>query len=85
MQPVHPNDHVNRGQSSNDGFPVVMHVATAESIVHRLTPEVTALRNTLAEKAGAYENVVMIGRTHLAGRGAGDARAGDWRLGRADR
>ena len=64
-QPVHPNDHVNRGQSSNDGFPVVMHVAAAESIVHRLTPEVTALRNTLAEKAAAYESVVMIGRTHL--------------------
>ncbi len=64
-QPVHPNDHVNRGQSSNDGFPVVMHVATAESIVHRLVPEVTALRNTLAEKATAYADVVMIGRTHL--------------------
>ena len=49
--PVHPNDHVNKGQSSNDGFPVVMHVATVESIVHRLIPEVTALRNTLAEKS----------------------------------
>ncbi len=63
--PVHPNDHVNRGQSSNDGFPVVMHVATAETIVHRLVPEVTALRNTLAAKAEAYAGVVMIGRTPL--------------------
>jgi len=64
-EPVHPNDHVNRGQSSNDGFPVVMHVATVDGIVNRLIPEVTPLRNTLAEKAKAYESVVMIGRTHL--------------------
>jgi fumarate hydratase class II len=63
--PVHPNDHVNKGQSSNDGFPVVMHVAAAEAIVHRLIPEVTALRTTLAEKSTAYGGVVMIGRTHL--------------------
>ena len=63
--PVHPNDHVNKGQSSNDGFPVVMHVATVEAIVHRVIPEVTALRNTLADKSGAYAGVVMIGRTHL--------------------
>ena len=64
-EPVHPNDHVNKGQSSNDGFPVVMHVATVEAIVHRLMPPVAALRNTLAEKATTYANVVMIGRTHL--------------------
>jgi fumarate hydratase class II len=63
--PVHPNDHVNKGQSSNDGFPVVMHVAAAEGIVHRLIPAVTALRNTLDAKAKAYADVVMIGRTHL--------------------
>jgi fumarate hydratase class II len=63
--PVHPNDHVNKGQSSNDGFPVVMHVATVEGIVHRLLPPVAALRHTLAEKATASANVVMIGRTHL--------------------
>jgi fumarate hydratase class II len=63
--PVHPNDHVNKGQSSNDGFPVVMHVAAAEGIVHRLIPAVTSLRNTLDEKAKASANVVMIGRTHL--------------------
>jgi len=63
--PVHPNDHVNRGQSSNDGFPVVMHVATTEQIVHRLVPAVTALRTTLGEKATAFDHIVMVGRTHL--------------------
>jgi fumarate hydratase class II len=63
--PVHPNDHVNKGQSSNDGFPVVMHLAAAEGIVHRLIPAVTALRDTLEAKAKAYAGVVMIGRTHL--------------------
>ena len=64
-EPVHPNDHVNKGQSSNDGFPVVMHVVAVEGIVHRLIPAVTALRDTLAGKAAAYAEVVMIGRTHL--------------------
>jgi fumarate hydratase class II len=64
-EPVHPNDHVNKGQSSNDGFPVVMHVAAVEAIVHRLLPQVTALRDTLAAKAAAHATVVMIGRTHL--------------------
>jgi len=63
--PVHPNDHVNKGQSSNDGFPVVMHVASVDAIVHRLLPAVMGLRDTLAAKAAAYEAVVMIGRTHL--------------------
>jgi fumarate hydratase class II len=63
--PVHPNDHVNKGQSSNDAFPVVMHVVAAEGIVHRLVPAVTALRNTLDAKAKAFADVVMIGRTHL--------------------
>jgi fumarate hydratase class II len=64
-EPVHPNDHVNKGQSSNDGFPVVMHVATVEAIVHRMLPSAWALRDTLAEKAKTYADVVMIGRTHL--------------------
>src|SRR5688572_22583492 len=63
--PVHPNDHVNKGQSSNDGFPVVMHIAVAEAVVQRLVPEVTALRNTLADKSKSYADIVMIGRTHL--------------------
>jgi fumarate hydratase class II len=64
-EPVHPNDHVNKGQSSNDGFPVVMHVVAVDGIVHRLIPAVTALRDTLHAKAGANADVVMIGRTHL--------------------
>ena len=64
-QPVHPNDHVNRGQSSNDGFPVVMHVATVEAITQRLVPAVSALRGTLATKAHEFDPIVMIGRTHL--------------------
>ena len=64
-EPIHPNDHVNKGQSSNDGFPVVMHIVAVEGIVQRLIPPVTALRNTLAEKAARYADVVMIGRTHL--------------------
>jgi len=63
--PVHPNDHVNRGQSSNDGFPVVMHLATTEQIVHRLVPAVTTLRDTLNAKATAFDAIVMVGRTHL--------------------
>ncbi|MGE0865465.1 MAG: lyase family protein, partial [Vicinamibacterales bacterium] len=63
--PVHPNDHVNRGQSSNDGFPVVMHVATTEQIVHRLVPAVAALRGTLDGKASSFDRIVMVGRTHL--------------------
>jgi fumarate hydratase class II len=64
-EPVHPNDHVNKGQSSNDGFPVVMHIVAVDGIVNRLMPPVAALRNTLAEKASRYGSVVMIGRTHL--------------------
>jgi fumarate hydratase class II len=63
--PVHPNDHVNRSQSSNDTFPTAMHVAAAGEIVHRLLPAVQALRDGLATKAGEYEAIVKIGRTHL--------------------
>lgn len=63
--PVHPNDHVNRSQSSNDTFPTAMHVAAAGEIVHRLLPAVQALRDGLATKAGEYDGVVKIGRTHL--------------------
>ena len=64
-EPIHPNDHVNKGQSSNDGFPVVMHIVVVEGIAHRLLPAVTSLRNTLAAKAREHANVVIIGRTHL--------------------
>lgn len=63
--PVHPNDHVNRSQSSNDTFPTAMHIAAAESIVHRLIPSLTTLRDALAEKVKAYQHIVKIGRTHL--------------------
>jgi fumarate hydratase class II len=64
-RPVHPNDHVNMGQSSNDVFPAVMHIAAAEAITQRLVPAVTRLRDTLVSKARAFDEVVMIGRTHL--------------------
>jgi fumarate hydratase class II len=64
-RPVHPNDDVNRGQSSNDVFPAVMHVAIVTELEERLLPAVAALRATLAAKAAAFAPVVMIGRTHL--------------------
>jgi fumarate hydratase class II len=64
-RPVHPNDHVNLGQSSNDVFPAVMHIAAAEAITQRLVPVVTRLRDTLVSKARSFDDVVMIGRTHL--------------------
>ena len=62
---VHANDHVNRGQSSNDVFPTAMHVAAVESVVHRLIPPVKHLRGTLAAKADAFAGIVKFGRTHL--------------------
>ena len=64
-KPVHPNDHVNRGQSSNDTFPTAMHIAVAEQVVGRLLPAVGQLRDTLAAKAAAYDGIVKTGRTHL--------------------
>ncbi|MCB1323376.1 MAG: class II fumarate hydratase [Leptospiraceae bacterium] len=64
-QPVHPNDHVNRAQSSNDTFPTAMHIAVAERIRHHLIPAVTVLRDTLKQKADAFQEVIKIGRTHL--------------------
>ncbi len=62
---IHPNDDVNRGQSSNDAFPSVMHIATVEEIDHVLLPAVGILRQTLATKSATFADVVMIGRTHL--------------------
>ena len=62
---VHPNDDVNRSQSSNDVFPTAMSVAAVEAVVRRLLPPVAALRETLAGKAAAFADVVKIGRTHL--------------------
>ncbi|MGK7943038.1 MAG: class II fumarate hydratase [Microcystaceae cyanobacterium] len=63
--PIHPNDHVNMSQSSNDTFPTAMHIAATEQIVHRLIPMVQKLRDALAQKSEAYEKIVKIGRTHL--------------------
>lgn len=62
--PVHPNDHVNRGQSSNDTFPTAMHIAVVDELA-AMYPRVTQLRDTLDAKAKAYAEVVMVGRTHL--------------------
>ncbi|HWB18165.1 MAG TPA: class II fumarate hydratase [Vicinamibacterales bacterium] len=64
-KPIHPNDHVNRGQSSNDTFPTAMHIAAAEEVVHLLLPAVDQLASTLQDKATAFADVVKIGRTHL--------------------
>jgi fumarate hydratase, class II len=62
---VHPNDHVNRGQSSNDVIPTAMHVALALALAHHLLPSLDALRATLSNKSQAFESIVKIGRTHL--------------------
>jgi fumarate hydratase class II len=64
-KPVHPNDHVNMGQSSNDVFPSAMHIAAAREIEHRLLPSLRHLHRALSEKAGAFKDIVKIGRTHL--------------------
>lgn len=63
--PVHPNDHVNLGQSSNDTFPTAMHVSAAREIVGRLLPKLGALAAAVEEKAAAFAGLVKIGRTHL--------------------
>ncbi|HSC18085.1 MAG TPA: class II fumarate hydratase [Rhizomicrobium sp.] len=63
-KPVHPNDHVNLSQSSNDTYPTAMHIACAEEIVHRLIPALQLLRNALNDKAQAWKDIVKIGRTH---------------------
>ena len=63
--PIHPNDHVNRGQSSNDTFPTAMYIAVALELTERLYPAVTRLRDVLAVKAEEFADVVKVGRTHL--------------------
>ncbi|TXL69587.1 class II fumarate hydratase [Vineibacter terrae] len=63
--PVHPNDHVNRCQSSNDSFPTVMHIAAAREVTSRLLPALRELHTALAAKAKAFAGIVKIGRTHL--------------------
>lgn len=63
--PIHPNDDVNKAQSSNDTFPTAMHIAAVEEIHRRLIPMVALLRDTLKEKADKFEKIIKIGRTHL--------------------
>src|SRR5712672_3502311 len=63
--PVHPNDHVNMSQSSNDSFPSAMHIAAAVNVRERLIPAATALRNAIAAKAVEWDDIVKIGRTHM--------------------
>jgi fumarate hydratase class II len=63
--PVHPNDHVNMSQSTNDTFPSAMHIATAVNTMARLLPSVTALRDAIATKAAQWGDIVKIGRTHM--------------------
>ncbi|MHC4847529.1 MAG: class II fumarate hydratase [Planctomycetota bacterium] len=62
---VHPNDHVNMGQSSNDTMPTALHIALAEQVVTNLQPAITEFRDVLDEKAKAFDDVLKIGRTHL--------------------
>ncbi|MCL4136937.1 UNVERIFIED_CONTAM: hypothetical protein GTU68_051852 [Idotea baltica] len=62
--PVHPNDHVNMSQSSNDTFPTAMHIACAEEINHRLLPALQQLHNALNDKSQAWKKIIKIGRTH---------------------
>jgi len=64
-EPVHPNDHVNMSQSSNDTFPSAMNIAAAVEVKQRLIPAVTALRDAIAAKAEAWDDIIKIGRTHL--------------------
>jgi fumarate hydratase class II len=63
--PVHPNDHVNLGQSSNDCFPTAMHIAAATEIAYRLDPALAHLQDVLQKKAKSFASIVKIGRTHL--------------------
>lgn len=65
MDPVHPNDHVNLGQSSNDSFPTVMHIAAVQLVTQRLMPSLTQLRASLADRQSAFSKIVKTGRTHL--------------------
>ncbi|MEH3022889.1 MAG: class II fumarate hydratase [Pseudomonas oryzihabitans] len=64
-QPVHPNDHVNRGQSSNDCFPTAMHIATALAVQNDLLPAIAELSGGLALQSARYQNLVKTGRTHM--------------------
>jgi fumarate hydratase class II len=64
-KPVHPNDHVNMGQSSNDSFPTAMHIAAAQEVVHLLIPALKYLRTALEKKQNEFKDIIKIGRTHM--------------------
>src|SRR5574340_764020 len=64
-KPIHPNDHVNMSQSSNDTFPAAMHIAAAERVKNALIPAIRTVRDAIAAKAKEFDNIVKIGRTHL--------------------
>jgi fumarate hydratase, class II len=64
-KPVHPNDHVNMAQSSNDSFPSAMYIAAAIEVTRKLVPSVTSLRDAISAKAGEWKDIVKIGRTHM--------------------
>src|SRR5436305_13155234 len=64
-KPVHPNDHVNMSQSSNDNFPSAMHIAAAITTRSRLVPAITALRDAIGQKAAERNDIIKIGRTHM--------------------
>jgi len=64
-KPIHPNDDVNKSQSSNDTFPTAMHIATVEEIYRRLIPQITKLRDALQKKSEVFKDIIKIGRTHL--------------------
>ena len=64
-KPIHPNDDVNKSQSSNDTFPTAMHIAAAEQIVNHLIPAITELRDTLKRKSEEFKDIIKVGRTHL--------------------
>ena len=64
-EPIHPNDHVNMGQSSNDTFPTAMHIAAVERIYDHLLPELTRLHDSIKQKCTEFKDIIKIGRTHL--------------------
>ena len=64
-QPIHPNDHVNHAQSTNDSFPTAIRVAAAQEMSNKLLPAINNLRQTLAQKSADFDEIIKIGRTHL--------------------
>ena len=83
--PVHPNDHCNMGQSSNDSFPTAMHIASAKMVIEVTLPGMEILFKALKDKSEEFKDIVKIGRTHCQdATHTIDIRAGVWRLRSAD-